>query len=81
MKKIIVVLCALGVCLLTACVDVCGFNQGDANTTYTWSYSNNGTTGSGEFTTNEYGQASIEVPEGTDCGKVTIKQKEPPLLE
>ena len=65
-KKILVVLCALAVCLLTACDDFCGFSHGDANTTYKWSYSNNGTTSSGEFDTNEYAQASFDVPEGTD---------------
>jgi hypothetical protein len=45
MKKILVMLCAIVVCLFAACVNVCGFPDGDANTTYTWSYSNNGTTG------------------------------------
>lgn len=80
MKKIKVMLCALVLCLLNACVDACGLN-GDANTTYTWSYSNNGTTGSGEFTTNEYGQASFDVPDGTDCSKVNVQKKEPPLFD
>jgi len=46
-----------------------------SNTTYTWSYANNGTHSSGEFTTNEYGQASFEVPEDTDCSKVDVKVK------
>jgi hypothetical protein len=68
MKKMLVMLCALVACLFAACVNVCGFPDGDANTTYSWSYSNNGTTGSGEFTTNEYGQGSFDVPDGTDCG-------------
>jgi hypothetical protein len=74
MKKIAAVPCALIICLLTACVDVCGFSRGDANTTYNWPYSNNGTTASGEFTTNDYGQATIDVPEGTDCGKVAFSK-------
>ena len=81
MKKIKVMLCALVLCLHTACVDTCGFGDGEATTTYTWSYSNNGTTGSGEFTTDQYGQASIEVPEDTDCSKVVVHKKEPPLFD
>jgi hypothetical protein len=73
MKKINLIVCALAVCLLSACLDVCGFTQGDPNTSYTWSYSNNGTTSSGSFTTNQYGQASFDVPEGTDCNKLDLK--------
>jgi hypothetical protein len=75
MKKIVVMLCALIVCLLSACAD-CGFSHGNPSTTYKWSYDNNGTTSSGEFTTNEYGQATFEVPDGTDCNKVTVKEKD-----
>lgn len=81
MKKINVVLCVLVTCLLTACEEYCGFTRGDPNTTYKWSYSNNGTTSSGEFTTNEYGQASFEVPDDTDCNKVELKKKDAPLME
>lgn len=76
MKKASVMLCAFVACLLTSCTDTCGFGDGKANTTYTWSYSKNGTTSSGEFTTNEYGQGSFEVPEDTDCNKVTLKEKD-----
>ena len=79
MKKIWL-LCALVICL-TACDDVCGFKEGDPNTTYTWTYINNGTTSSGEFTTNEYGQAAFDVPDGTECNKLEIKKKDPPLFD
>jgi hypothetical protein len=75
MKKIKVMLCALIVCLLNACLDTCGFTQGEPKTTYDWSYTKDGTTSSGTFTTNEYGQGSFDVPEGTDCNKVTFKVK------
>lgn len=81
MKKINVVLCVLIACLFTACDEYCGFTQGDSNTTYTWTYTNNGTTSSGEFTTNEYGQASFEVPDDTDCNKVGVKKKDSPAME
>lgn len=83
MKKILVMPCVLALCLLTACFDFCGFNHGKANTTYTFSYSNpNGTTTSGEFRTNEYGQATFDTNEGIDCGKVTITEKNAgPALE
>jgi hypothetical protein len=80
MKRIKVLVCAFAAGLLVACND-CGFSHGDANTTYTWSYNNNGTTSSGEFTTNEYGQATFEVPDNTDCNKVEVKKKDPPLLD
>jgi hypothetical protein len=73
MKKINLIVCALVVCLLSACIDTCGFTHGEPNTSYTWSYTNNGTTSSGSFTTNEYGQGTFDVPEGTDCGKVDLK--------
>ena len=79
MKKIIM-LCALVACL-TACTDACGFRNGDPNTTYTWSYTTNGPTSSGEFTSNEYGQAAFDVPEDTDCNKVEVKKKDPPILD
>lgn len=76
MKKILLTLCALSLCLLTACFDFCGFRYGEANTTYKWTYTNpDGTTQSDEFTTNEYGQASFPVPENVDCNKVTINKK------
>ena len=74
MKKINVILCAFLACLLTACKD-CGFTEGEPYTTYEWSYTKDGTTSSGKFTTNEYGQGSFEAPEGTDCSKVTLKEK------
>jgi len=75
MKKT-VMLCASVAFLITAC-DFCGFTQGDPNTTYTWSYTAaNGTKSSGEFTTNEGGQASFDVPEGTDCQRVDVKKKD-----
>lgn len=76
MNKIkVATLCALVACLLTACDDFCGFSHGEANTTYTWSYSKDGKTSSGEFKTNEYGQASFDVPDGTDCNAVEVKVK------
>ena len=75
MKKINVVMCALAVCLLTACDDFCILTKGAPNTTYTWSYTNNGTTSSGEFTTDDYGGSSFGVPEDTDCSKVDVKEK------
>ncbi|MFY9618669.1 MAG: hypothetical protein WAM70_17045 [Pyrinomonadaceae bacterium] len=80
MKKINVALCILAF-LLTACDEFCGFTRRDPNTTYKWSYSNNGTTPSREFTTNEYGQASFEVPDDTDCNKVEVKKKDSPVME
>jgi hypothetical protein len=55
--------------------------HGDPNTTYEWSYTNNGQTSAGEFTTNEYGQASFDVPEDVDCNKLEITKDEPPILE
>ena len=75
MKKISIMLCALFVSLLTACTDTCGFMHGDPNTTYTWSYTNNGVTSAGEFTTNEYGQATFDVPEDTNCNNLKIDKK------
>jgi hypothetical protein len=75
MKKINLVLCVLIACLLTACEDTCGFPDGQPNTTYEWSYTKDGTTSSGTFTTNQYGQGSFNVPEGTDCSKVDFKVK------
>jgi hypothetical protein len=73
MKKINLIVCALVVCLLSACLDTCGFIHGEALTSYSWSYTKDGTTSSGTFTTNEYGQGSFDVPEGTDCSKVDFK--------
>ena len=68
--------CALALCLLTGCFDFCGFTHGEANTSYEWSYTNpDGTTTTGGFDTNEYGQSSFDVPEGTDCSKVTINKR------
>ena len=79
MKKInVAMLCALVACLLTACDDSCLFIRGDPNTTYTWSYTNNGTTSSGELTTDQYEGTSFDVPDGTDCNKVVVKKKDPP---
>jgi hypothetical protein len=76
MKKInVAMLCVLVAWLLTACDGFCGFPDGDPKTTYEWSYTNNGTTSSGSFTTNEYGQASFDVPDGTDCSKVEVKRR------
>ena len=81
MKKIKVALCVLSACLLIACDEFCGFSHGEPHTTYTWSYDNNGTTASGEFTTNEYWQASFDVPDDTDCNEVEVKKKDSPLME
>lgn len=77
MKKTLLTLCALSLCLLTACFDdFCGFTHGEANTTYVWTYTNpDGTTSSGTFTTNPYGQGSFDVPTGTDCNRVNINKK------
>lgn len=75
MKKILIGLCALAICLFTACP--CAYTHGEANPTYTFSYANSdGTTTSGEFTTNEYGQANFDVPDNIDCNKVTVTKKE-----
>lgn len=55
----------------------CGFREGKANTTYTWSYTgSDGQTHSGEFTTNEYGQGSFDTPTGVDCSKVQRRGEE-----
>lgn len=76
MKKILFTLCALFLCLFTACFDFCGFTHGEANTVYDWNYTNpDGTTSSGSFKTNPYGQGSFDVPENVDCNKVTINKK------
>ena len=56
--------------------DTCGYDQGKPNTTYRWTYTNNGTTSSGEFTTDQYGEAGFDVPAGTDCSKVEVKEKD-----
>jgi hypothetical protein len=74
MKKIKVILCALALCLYASCIDTCGFSGGEPNTTYTWSYTNNGVTSAGEFTTNDYGQASFDVPEDVECNRVELKK-------
>jgi len=69
--------CALTLCLFTACFDFCGFTHGEANATYTFSYTNpDGTTTSGEFTTIDYGQGSFDVPENIDCNKVSVTKKD-----
>jgi hypothetical protein len=69
-------LCALALCLLTACLDFCGFKEGKAHTTYTWTYTDsNGTTHSDEFTTDAYGMGSFETPTSVDCGSVKIEEK------
>jgi hypothetical protein len=48
----------------------------DANSTYTFSYTNpDGTTTTGRFDTNQYGQGSFDVNEGIDCSKVTINKR------
>ena len=48
MKKILVMVSVFSLCLLTACLDFCGFTHGDANTEYKWSYTNpDGTTSPG----------------------------------
>jgi hypothetical protein len=76
MKKIPIGLCVLALCLLTACLDFCGVSHLKGNTKYTYSYTNpDGTTHSDEFMTNEYGQATVDVPPGTDCGAVKIEEK------
>lgn len=65
-----------------ACDDFCGFSHGEPHTRYKWSYTNNnGTTSSGEFDTNEYGQATFDVPEDTDCNRVEVKKMESPAFE
>jgi hypothetical protein len=56
MKKIdVAMLCGLVAFPLTACDGFCVLTKGAPNTTYTWSYTNNETTSSGEFTTYQYG--------------------------
>lgn len=76
MKKILLMLCALSLCLLTACFDFCGATHLEATTVYEFHYTNpDGTTTSDEFTTNEYGQASFPVPDNVECSRVTINKK------
>ena len=67
----------LALCLLTGCLDFCGFSHGDANAKYLFSYTNpDGTTASGEFTTNQYGQDSFDAGTDTDCSQVTVTKDE-----
>ena len=75
MKKTYLGLCALALCLMMAC-GTCSSVTLNPNTTYKWTYANpDGTTTSGEFSTNEYGQAMYEVPSNVDCGGVRIEEK------
>jgi hypothetical protein len=56
--------------------DFCGYQHGDAYTTYKWSYDNpDGTTTTCEFNRNDYGQGSFNVDVGIDCSKVTINKR------
>ena len=74
MKKVPAPLLSLALCLLTAC-ELCGVSRVKANTTYNWTYTADGQTHTGTFQTNEYGQASFEVPSGVDCSGVKIEEK------
>lgn len=67
--------------MLTACLDFCWYKGDKGNTTYTWSYTDSdGQAHSGEFMTNEYGQASFDTPTSVDCSKVTIGEKKTPEI-
>ena len=81
MKKIQVMLCALLVCLLTACDEFRGVSHLEPKTRYEWSYTKDGTTSTGTFTTNEYGQASFPAPDDTDCTGVELKKMDSPSFE
>jgi hypothetical protein len=71
---------ALDLCLMTAC-GTCASVTLNPNTTYKWTHANpDGTTTSGEFTTNEYGQAMYDVPSNVDCGGVRIEEKKTPEI-
>ena len=76
MKKILIGLCAISLCLLTACFEFCGITNGDAKTTYTYSYIDaDGKTQTGEFTADQYGYGSFNTTISVDCSKVTINKK------
>jgi hypothetical protein len=79
-RKFSLGLCTLALYLLTACT--CALAQPlNANTTYKWSYANpDGTTTTGEFTTNEYGQAMFEAPSNVECGRVTFEEVKVPKI-
>lgn len=79
MRKISIGLCVLALALITACT--CATAVLSATTTYKWSYNNTaGTVTSGEFTTNEYGQAMFDVPSDVDCNRVNIEEKKTPEI-
>ena len=77
MKKTAIGLCALALCFLTACLDFCGVTRLEGKKVYEWSYTySDGAPTSGTFETDQYGQATFDVPSDVDCGKVSIKLKE-----
>lgn len=79
MRKISIALCAFALYMVTACT--CATGQLNSNATYKWTYTaSDGTTSSGEFTTNEYGQAMFEVPPNVECGSVSIEEKRSPQI-
>lgn len=73
MKKMHIVACVITLFLLTAC---CGATQLKSNAKYKWTYTfSNGETRTGEFETNEFGQASFDPGENVDCGAITLEEK------
>lgn len=68
-------------CLVVACDQSCPMS-GSPNTTYFYSYNDNGTIHSGHFTTNENGTAEItDVSSNVDCSKITFREGSKIALE
>ncbi len=77
MKKYLAPLLIFTACLLTACDQNCPM-IGSPNTTYHYTYVDNGTAYSGSFTTNANGNAEISVPDNINCSGVTFSSDDLP---
>ncbi|MDT4952541.1 MAG: hypothetical protein QOJ02_679 [Acidobacteriota bacterium] len=79
MKKYLAPLLIFTACLLTACDQDCPMT-GSPNTTYLYTYVDNGVAHSGGFTTNANGNAEISVPDNIDCKGITFSEDKAPVI-
>jgi hypothetical protein len=73
MKKQLAPLLIFAACLMTACDQDCP-QTGSPNTTYQYTYVENGVGYSGSFTTDRNGNATVPVPDTIKCSSLTIRE-------
>jgi hypothetical protein len=73
MRKHLAPLLIFVACLLTACDQDCPMS-GSPNTSYSYTYVEDGITYSGTFKTDANGNAEISVPDNISCKNVTFSE-------